>query len=123
MVDDDTFLAAYVLLLARLWQELESLWRQLQSPAVSEEMQLHAEIFRLELVLLQQSLQQPRLSLRGAERARIRSMIDRLLAGVDVQPGTAQSSMVAIADAQDLLFEEVCDLLKPADSLLERHVA
>jgi hypothetical protein len=117
MISGTAFLAAYLLLLCRLWQELESLLKGLTCTAAapSQQFELRCELFRLELILLGEALERPRLTLSRGERARVRAIIDRLLQGVDVRQ-TIPSAVIAIEAAQDLLFEEVQRLLMPAES-------
>jgi hypothetical protein len=116
MAHDNAFVAAYVLLLARLWQEMEHILPCLKTGTALDAVQLRVETFRLDLVLLQQSLKRTRLPLRESECAKICVVIDQLLDRCYVQgPGT-EFAVAAIHGAQDLLFDEVYDLVIAAES-------
>jgi hypothetical protein len=113
MLQMSAFPAAYVLLLSRLWQELESMLTLQSLPlegASSARVEVGLEIFRLELHLLQDLLEGSRLQVDLHQRARVQRTIDRLLAALG--PAAACSAL-SVEAAQNLLFDEVRSLLLP----------
>src|SRR5579871_5856807 len=108
MLYDNRFVAAYVLLLAAIWEELEQ-FVLARDRGSAQRLRIHAEAMRLDLVLMRQSLDRPRLPLRAQERARARAMLDQLLNEYDVERITA--SVEAAELLQNLLFDEIRDLI------------
>ena len=124
-----TFVAAYTLLLSRLWQELESILTLLpaMTGASAQRLEIQLEILRLELLSLRHLLAGSRLPLDIDERRRVGMLIDQLLGTLEpmsVSAGTIEA-------AQDLVFDEVQHLLvsdpphvpSAAEEPRVRHVA
>jgi hypothetical protein len=105
MLYDNRFVAAYVLLLATIWEELEQF--------VLARDEIHAQALRLDLILLQQSLDRPRLPLRVQERARARTMLDQLVDDFDIEKMSAAPEAAELL--QDLLYDEIRDLISQWD--------
>jgi hypothetical protein len=120
---DTCFQAAYILLLSRVWQELESTLSVLLSTRYHslQSLELRCEILRLELVLLRDSLESPRLPMQMSERTRVRVIVDRLL--TELTPHPLAGFAGRVRSAQDLLFDEIQGFVVPVESRVQTAAA